>query len=116
MQGTRPHVVPALVSALLLVVALGHHPYGFYTFLRWVVCLTAILVVWVAWNSTHSWVGWPFAGVAILFNPLAPVYLHRSTWRPIDIACAIAFVGSVSLRRSTPEPPSGQVPAGNDGG
>ena len=39
-------------------------------------------------------------GVVILFNPLAPVYLHRSTWRLVDIACAVAFIASLRIERT----------------
>lgn len=100
----RPHVPPAIASALLLVIALGQHPYGYYTFLRWAVCLTAFLVAWVAFESDHRWAIWPFVVIAILFNPMAPVYLDRSTWKPIDIACAAAFLGSVALARRNRTP------------
>jgi hypothetical protein len=93
----RPHVIPAFGAALLLFVALGQHPYGYYTFLRWAVCIAATFVAWVAWHSAMQWATWAFVGVAILFNPLAPVYLHRSTWRPIDIICALAFLGSLAI-------------------
>ena len=86
-------------AALLLFVALGQHPYGYYTFLRWAVSVAAIVVAWVAWHSTARWATWLFAGVAILFNPLVPVYLHRSTWRPIDIICGLAFLGATALER-----------------
>jgi Family of unknown function (DUF6804) len=95
----RPHVIPAVGAALLLFVALGQHPYGYYTFLRWATCIAAIFVAWVAWHSAAQWATWVFVGIAILFNPLAPVYLHRSTWRPIDIICALAFVGSLAIER-----------------
>ena len=37
-------------------------------------------------------VTWLFVGIALLFNPLAPVYLDRGTWRPLDIACGLAFL------------------------
>ena len=94
----RPHAVPAISAALLLLIALGHHPYGYYTFLRWAVCIAAVVVALVAWRSDAEWATWPFAGIAILFNPFVPIYLQRSTWRPIDVICAIAFVLAVSLR------------------
>ena len=38
-----------------------------------------------------------FALVAILFNPLAPVYLSRETWQPIDIAVAVLFLAAIPL-------------------
>jgi hypothetical protein len=93
--------VPSVVAALLLLIALGDHPYGYYTFLRWVACGAAVLVAWVAWNSTRQWATWLFVSIAILFNPLAPVYLHRSTWRPIDVLCAVALVCSLAIERDS---------------
>ena len=97
---TRPHVIPAVTAAVLLVVAVGHHPYSYYTFLRWAVCASALLVAWVAWNSSAQWAAFPFAAIALLFNPLAPVYMTRAHWRPVDIASAVAFVCSLALKRT----------------
>jgi Family of unknown function (DUF6804) len=108
-MNSRPHVVPALASAGLLVVALGEHPYGYYTFLRWVVCLSAGVVCWVAWHSTAQWATWLFAGVAFLFNPIVPVFLERSTWQPIDVICAIAFLASTALERQSQLAPAGHA-------
>jgi hypothetical protein len=93
---SRPHLIPALAAAVLLLVALGEHPYGFYTFLRWAVTVAALVV---AWESAAQWATWVFVGIAILFNPIAPVYLDRETWRPIDVARAVIFVVSVALER-----------------
>jgi hypothetical protein len=96
----RPHTIPALAAALLLLIALGHHPYGYYTFLRLAVCAAAIVVAWIAWRSDAEWAMWPFIGIAILFNPLVPVYLQRSTWKPIDLICALAFALAISLKNA----------------
>lgn len=99
-MATRPHVIPALAAAGLLLIALGQHPYGYYTFLRWVTAIAALAVAWVAWNSRAQWATWLFVGVAILFNPLAPIYLDRATWRPIDVACAVGFLASLAIKRT----------------
>ena len=96
----RPHAIPAVAAAALLFIALGHHPYGYYTFLRWAVTIAAIVVAVVAWRSTFQWVTWPFVGIAILFNPISPVYMTRQSWRPIDIICAIAFLASLKVETS----------------
>jgi len=101
----RPHAIPAVAAAVLLIVALGEHPYGYYTFLRWSVCVAAIVVAWVAWNSQAQAATWLFVGVAILFNPIAPVYTSRENWRVIDVGAALCFVGSLALRRNV----SGEV-------
>ena len=34
-----------------------------------------------------------FAAIAVLFNPIAPVYLSRGTWAVLDLAGALAFAG-----------------------
>ena len=107
----RPHAIPAVAAAVLLLVALGHHPYGFYTFLRWAVTVAAIVVASTAWKSAFPWAAWPFVGIAILFNPIAPIYMTRHSWRPIDIICAIAFTASLTVattpssKASAPPPP-----------
>ena len=96
----RPHAIPAVAAAILLVVALGHHPYGYFTFLRWAVTVAAIAVAGAAWKSEFQWATCPFVGIAILFNPIAPIYMTRHSWRPIDVICAIAFAASLKLRTS----------------
>lgn len=93
----RPQLLPSLASAVLLLAALGDHPYGYYTFLRWVVFLSACLVAWVAWESDVKTATFLFATVAVLFNPVAPVFLARSTWLPIDLICAGLFALAVFL-------------------
>lgn len=95
----RPHLIPALAAAVLLFVALGEHPYGYFTFLRWVTTIAALVFTWVAWERQHP-VVWLYVGIAVLFNPLAPVYLDRETWRPIDVAAAVCFLGSLALTRN----------------
>jgi hypothetical protein len=101
----RPHAIPAASASVLLLVALGHHPYGYYTFLRWAVTIAAVVVAVVAWRSDSPWVTWPFIAIAILFNPIAPVYMTRHSWQPVDIVCAIAFAASLKLR-TLPQPKS----------
>ena len=97
----RPHAIPATAAAILLLVGLGHHPYGYYTFLRWAVTIAAVTVTAVVRRSDFEWATWPFVGIAILFNPIAPVYMTRQSWRPIDIVCAIAFVASLKVRTTS---------------
>lgn len=78
----------ALGSAGLLIVALADLPYGFYTFLRLVVCGVAVLGAVKAHANDRG--GWTLvlAGIALLFNPVIPVYLDRGTWAILDVASA----------------------------
>jgi hypothetical protein len=97
----RPHLIPSIAAATLLLIAFEPHPYSYYTFLRWAVCAAACLVCWVAWQSRAQWASFLFAPIAILFNPLAPIYMTRAHWRPVDIVCAIAFVCSLAIEQSS---------------
>ena len=88
----RPHLIPALIAALLLLAALADWPYGYYQLLRLVVCGTGAYVAWVLYHSKYPWATWLFVFIAILFNPLAPIHLSRATWQPVDLACAMLFL------------------------
>ena len=96
----RPHAVPAIAASALLLGALARWPYGYYVFLRWITCLAAVVVAFVAYSVRHIWAVWLFVLVALLFNPLVPVHLTRSIWRPIDVIAALLFLGSLLMLSS----------------
>ena len=90
-----------LLPAALLLVGLLPLPYGYYTFLRIVVCLCAAVAAYLAFkahNRMDVFVAISVA-VAIVFNPIIPVYLNKGLWGVIDVVAAIwfallAFLGS----------------------
>lgn len=41
-----------------------------------------------------SKLAWTFGGLAVLYNPLLPVYLAREIWMPIDLLTAIFLLWS----------------------
>lgn len=78
-------VLKIIVSTALILATEIAFPYGYYTFLRWLVCGSAALYAYFEYKKPKP-SGWLIASflVAILFNPFIPVYLSRSSWRPID--------------------------------
>lgn len=84
-------VVCAFIAAAMLVGALAPWPYGYYNLLRWVTTSIAVLVAILALRWKRTWTVPVFVFVAILFNPIWPVQLSRSTWQPIDIGTAVLF-------------------------
>jgi len=88
----RPHLIPALIAAAMLLGALGHWPYGYYQLLRFVTCGVAVYVAYMAYSWQKIWAVWLFGFVALLFNPLIPIHLSRELWQPIDIVCAALFI------------------------
>jgi hypothetical protein len=83
-----------IVAGLMLVGALFALPYGYYQLLRLVVCAVAAYGAWLAAQGES--VGWTvgLGLLALLFNPVVPVYLDRGTWAVIDVVSAGVIVAS----------------------
>lgn len=90
----RPHLIPSLIIAVLLLIAILPLPYGYYSFLRWVTCGIAAVTSFIAYQWGFKWAPWVFIPLAILFNPILPIHLTKEIWQPIDIIAAILFSGS----------------------
>ncbi|MBN1855617.1 MAG: hypothetical protein JW846_01530 [Dehalococcoidia bacterium] len=88
----RPHTVPSLIATTLLAPAVLELPYGYFTFLRIVVCGVSIYVAYCGYKWDKPWAMWLFGLVAVLFNPVIPVHLTQEIWQPIDLATAGLFV------------------------
>jgi hypothetical protein len=100
----HPHLIPAVVAALMLFGALGQWPYGYYQLLRFVVCGVGAYTAFVAYQWQKLWATWLFGFIAILFNPLIPIHLTREIWQLIDLVCAILFVVvAIALHRGKNE-------------
>jgi len=74
----------------MLIAALLQLPYGYYTLLRLVVCITAAIVAYQSWPKHAVW-SVLFGVVALLFNPFIIVALDRETWAPIDVGVAVLY-------------------------
>jgi hypothetical protein len=95
-------VIARIISVALLIFALAKNPYGYYTFLRWTVFISSGYSAYIAFSSQKNiWVV-IFGIIAILFNPLIPVFLKRDTWAIIHIitACVLLFSTFVIREKS----------------
>jgi hypothetical protein len=90
-----------VVPAILLMIAVVRLPYGYYTFTRIVTCGAAALIAMVGFRNRGIVPAWSILMVlvAVLFNPLLPIHLNRSTWFYLDLAAAIAFVAHLFMVR-----------------
>lgn len=90
----RSHPAVWLVPAGLLFVASLPLPYGFYTFLRFVVCGAAAYLAFHEYGVRESVTAWAIGlgVIAVLFNLLIPVYLSREVWAPIDLVAAFTLI------------------------
>lgn len=101
-MGELRHVkIALLISGLLL--CLGVVPvwaYGYYAFLRLAVCATCIYTaVNFRKDPARAKHFIPLVFLALLFNPLFPVYLTRLFWLVMDLLTAVYFL---SLAKKIP--------------
>jgi hypothetical protein len=74
--------------------------YGYYQILRIVLCLSSAVVAYGFYKSQLS--GWALAlaAIAILFNPIFPIYMTRASWSRIDVITALLFfIASQAAKR-----------------
>lgn len=80
-----------LIAAGLLLLAIAPLPYGYYQFLRIAITIIAGINAFHVYHQKGQWPFLIFLGIAILFNPLFPIYLDKDSWTPIDLITAIFF-------------------------
>lgn len=97
---------PFWVVLAFYIVGLADLPYGFYMITRLVTFLVAVWLLWQlhAVRSRATPLIWLVASVAILYNPIAPIYLYSKTiWRCVSAAGnARRFAPRPSLRSGPP--------------
>ena len=91
--------VLSLICGLLLILATAKLPIGYYTILRILVTISACAIVVLEFeNKLNFWVI-IFCLIAIIFNPIIPVYLHnKAAWIPIDLICGILFIVKSAIK------------------
>jgi hypothetical protein len=90
LAGKLPAIIPAL---LLLAAVFGRWPYGFYTVMRLVVCGCSVYLAVKANGMRNVAWTWIMGGMAVVFNPILPIRIHRSGWQVVDaLAAGTLFV------------------------
>jgi len=93
-------VVPIIISSILLIIAVFPiSEYGYYIFLRWVVFLSSVYVAYLFFKIKRTNWEWVIVIIAILFNPIIPVYLSKEIWQVIDIIVAIIFIVTIFISK-----------------
>jgi hypothetical protein len=84
-----------ILAAVLLCVALGRHPYGYYVLVRWVACGACIISAWSAFRRGSPAWAWFFVASGGVFNPVVPLHMSRSMWAVADLILGVLLVVSV---------------------
>lgn len=86
-----------VAAAVMLLLALLPWPYGYYKLLRLAICIASCFLAWQLFQIKRN--GWMvIMGIlAILFNPISPIFLARYLWALIDVIAAIVFVACPAI-------------------
>ncbi|MFH0819896.1 MAG: DUF6804 family protein [bacterium] len=84
-----------IIAIIMLFWALADNPYGYYQILRWVICGLTGYSAYLAYEQGKIAWAWILGITAILFNPIAPIYLDRETWSVLDIIAATIIFTSI---------------------
>lgn len=93
-----------LIPSIILIIApIISFPYGFYTLLRLIVCITASLIIFYNYKGAGgiNKISIIFSFILILYNPIIPIYLSREVWMPINfIIAAIYLYGFFKIKKN----------------
>jgi hypothetical protein len=105
-------IFPLIASITALLVAVfGDVPYDFFILLRVLVFITCAIVAVGLFRigAIAKWF-WIVVAIALLYNPLLPIHLHRSTWEWINIVTIPVFATLSILVRPPPADKIAQLP------
>lgn len=96
MEGAKQlSLIVRVVAGLMLLFAIGDHAYSYYQLLRLVICGASIFLIWYFLQAKIEWLGWLFIVPAIVFNPIFPIYMDKSTWQLLDLIFGVGFLASL---------------------
>jgi hypothetical protein len=80
-----------LTLIILFFISIFDLPYGFYEFLRLIVCLFSVVFAFFYFccKDSLSFASITAIAIAILWNPVMPVTLDKETWVCLDIIAIV---------------------------
>jgi hypothetical protein len=81
-----------LILALLFLLCLAPMPYGFYSLIRFVAMIAFAVFAYFYYEKKDNKLAIVFLSLAVLFQPLLPIYLGRILWNIVDVVVAIFLV------------------------
>lgn len=89
-------IILAIIAIALLLIGIPKGlAYDYYIFLRWAVTTIAAYLAYRSFHTDNQPWGWVLVVIAIVFNPIVPIYLSKGTWVIIDLIAALLIGTSV---------------------
>lgn len=94
-----------IISFILLVIAFADMSRGYYTFLKFILCITALYSIYLK-PTQFFFFAWLF--VAVIYNPFIPLDLGREIWQIVNLLTLI-YIASFFMFRSKEQHSSRQI-------
>jgi len=96
-----------IIIACLSFWALADNPYSYYQFLRIAIFVTSCYFAYKAYDDKQEADPWIilYALIAILFNPIFPIYMTKSSWAIFNVATGIFYLVSILKDRQIQKKP-----------
>ena len=92
------HKIFWLAPIIVLAIGILPLPIGYYTLSRLVVCTSAIYFGYNFYKNGNTTNVWIFGFIAVLYNPIIPVYLYEKfIWIIVNFITIFAFYKNKEL-------------------
>ena len=90
----------SIVAGIMLLLAIpAIWPYAYFQILRIVVTVTSALNAYAAYKSKDiTWL-WIMGIIAVLFNPIAPIYMQKGSWITADLVAAVFMFAYLTSKK-----------------
>lgn len=86
-----------IITGIMLLLAIPPiWPYEYYQILRWIVMGVAIYNTYTANKQNKTQWTFTMGAIAILFNPIFPIYLQKEIWVILDLITSILMFVSIA--------------------
>ena len=100
MKFTTENLIKIALAALLLI-CLFQMPYGFYQLFRYIALVGFAILAYYEYERKHIPLVIVFAGLVLLFQPVAKVALGRQAWMVVDVVVAAGLILMAFVRKQT---------------
>lgn len=91
----RKNIFLGIAAIFLFSALIDGWPYGYFTLLRFIVTTVAVYIAYASYiEGKEIWTS-IFGFIAILFNPIIPIYLTREIWLPVDFTVGVFLIASM---------------------
>lgn len=90
----RNALAPGILAALALFIGMAIMGTDFFTPVRFIVTILALIVAWFAVQAKHWWWVVVFIAIAVLWNPVVVIPIEGVPWVVAQPVAALAFLAA----------------------